>query len=36
LAIWRHFRWILYINLPYLLWGSFATILQFTITYLNR
>lgn len=36
LAIWRHFRWVLYINVPYLLWGSFATILQLTITYLNR
>lgn len=36
LAIWPHFRWVLYVNIPYLLWGSFATILQLTITYLNR
>ena len=36
LAIWPHFRWIVYANLPYLLWVSFATILQLTITYLNK
>ncbi len=28
--------WITYINLPYLLWVSFATVLQLTVTYLNR
>ncbi len=28
--------WIIYINIPYLLWVSFATVLQLTITYLNR
>lgn len=28
--------WITYINIPYLLWVSFATVLQLTITYLNR
>lgn len=28
--------WIIYANIPYLLWVSFATILQLTITYLNR
>lgn len=27
--------WIIYFNIPYLLWVSFATILQITITYLN-
>lgn len=35
LAVWRYFRWVSYINIPYLLWCSFATILQLTITYLN-
>ncbi len=35
-AIWPHFRWIVYINLPYLLWVTFATVLQITITFLNR
>ncbi|MBP6060808.1 MAG: tryptophan-rich sensory protein [Candidatus Pacebacteria bacterium] len=29
-------RWIVYANLPYLAWGTFATSLQLTITYLNR
>lgn len=29
-------KWVVYINIPYLLWVSFATILQLTITYLNR
>lgn len=35
-AIWPHAKWIAYANIPYLLWVTFATILQFTITYLNR
>ena len=35
-AIWPEFSWVVYINLPYLLWVSFATVLQITITYLNR
>jgi tryptophan-rich sensory protein len=29
-------RWVAYANIPYLLWVSFATILQLAITYLNR
>jgi tryptophan-rich sensory protein len=29
-------RWIAYIQIPYLLWVSFATVLQLTITYLNK
>ncbi len=28
--------WILYANIPYLIWVSFATVLQLTVTYLNR
>lgn len=38
-AIWRastDLRWIVYVNIPYLLWGLFATSVQFAITYLNR
>ena len=35
-AIFPHARWIAYIQIPYLLWVSFATVLQLTITYLNR
>lgn len=33
--IYKHARWVVYINIPYLLWVSFATILQLTITALN-
>lgn len=29
-------RWVVYANIPYLLWGTFATCLQITITYLNE
>ncbi|MEK7463481.1 MAG: TspO/MBR family protein [Patescibacteria group bacterium] len=35
-AIFPFARWITYIQIPYLLWVSFATALQLTITYLNR
>lgn len=34
-AIWKYERWIAYANIPYLLWVSFATVLQLTITWLN-
>ena len=37
-AIWYaspKLRWVVYVNIPYLLWGTFATCLQLTITYLN-
>jgi tryptophan-rich sensory protein len=38
-ALWHaapELRWVVYVNIPYLLWGTFATCLQLTITYLNR
>ncbi len=35
IAIWPHTRWITYAQIPYLLWVSFATALQLSITYLN-
>lgn len=35
IAIFPHFKWITYANIPYLLWGLFATCLQINITYLN-
>ncbi len=35
-AIWPHFRFVVYANIPYLLWVSFATVLQLTITWINR
>ena len=34
--IYPRYRWISYINIPYLAWVSFATVLQLTITFLNR
>ena len=37
-AVWHaspDLRWVVYANVPYLLWGIFATALQITITYLN-
>lgn len=36
IAIFPFARWITYIQIPYLLWVSFATVLQLTVTYLNR
>lgn len=36
LEIWRKYKWVAIANTPYLLWVSFATVLQITITYLNR
>jgi len=35
-AVWPYGQWITYIQIPYLLWVSFATVLQLTITYLNK
>ncbi len=35
-AIYPHSKWITYIQIPYLLWVSSATVLQLTITYLNK
>ncbi|MDD5289923.1 MAG: tryptophan-rich sensory protein [Patescibacteria group bacterium] len=35
LAIFPFAKWVSFINLPYLLWVCFATVLQLTITILN-
>jgi len=35
LAIYPRAKWIAYIQIPYLLWVSFAAVLQLAITYLN-
>ncbi|MFN3188678.1 MAG: TspO/MBR family protein [Candidatus Paceibacteria bacterium] len=35
LVIHPYAPWVTYLNIPYLLWVSFATILQANITYLN-
>lgn len=34
-AIYPHAPWVSYVNIPYLAWVCFATVLQVTITYLN-
>jgi tryptophan-rich sensory protein len=35
IAIYPYASWVTYMQIPYLLWVSFATVLQLTITYLN-
>lgn len=35
IGIYKYVPWVTYINIPYLLWVSFATVLQITITVLN-
>jgi benzodiazapine receptor len=35
-AIYPYAKWITYIQIPYLAWVSFATVLQLTITFLNK
>lgn len=34
-AIWPYATWVTYIQIPYLLWVIFATVLQLSVTYLN-
>jgi tryptophan-rich sensory protein len=36
IVIYPHAKWVTYANLPYLAWVCFATVLQLTVTYLNR
>ncbi len=35
ISIFKYKKWITYMQIPYVLWVSFATVLQLTITYLN-
>jgi tryptophan-rich sensory protein len=35
-VIFPYVRWVSFINIPYLLWVAFATVLQLTITVLNK
>ena len=35
-TIWPRVRWVALVNIPYLLWVLFATVLQLSITWLNR
>ena len=34
-GIYRYAKWVAYINIPYLVWVCFATVLQLTITFSN-
>ncbi len=34
-AVWPYMRSVVYANIPYLLWGVFATVLQVSITVMN-
>ena len=36
IVIYPHIKWVALANIPYLLWVMFATVLQLTITFLNR
>jgi translocator protein len=35
-VVYPYLHWVAYLQIPYLLWVGFATILQLTVTYLNR
>lgn len=35
-AIYPHAKWVTYMQIPYVVWVCIATVLQFSITYLNR
>lgn len=35
-GIYKYMPWVTYVNIPYLAWVCFATVLQVTITLLNR
>jgi translocator protein len=35
-AIWSHYRWVSLAQIPYFIWVSIATVLQLSITWMNR
>lgn len=35
-AVWRYHRWVAVAQIPYFIWVSIATVLQLSITWLNR
>lgn len=35
-AIWEHYRWVALAQVPYFVWVSIATVLQLSITWMNR
>ena len=34
--VYSYIHWVILINIPYLLWVCFASLLQLTVTYLNK
>lgn len=34
-TVYKHVPWVVYANIPYMLWVAFATALQLSITFLN-
>jgi len=34
-SVWPYAKWVAYLQIPYLCWVLFATVLQLSITYLN-
>lgn len=36
LAVWPHSRWVAAAQVPYFVWVSIATVLQLSITWMNR
>jgi tryptophan-rich sensory protein len=35
-SVWKTYRWLSLAQLPYLIWVSIATVLQLSITWMNR
>lgn len=35
-SVWRYYRWVAIAQVPYLVWVSIATVLQLSITWMNR
>ncbi len=35
-AVWKHHRWVALAQLPYFIWVSIATVLQLSISWVNR
>ncbi len=35
-AIWKHYRWVAILQLPYFIWVTIASVLQLSITWMNR
>ena len=35
-AVWPHYKWVAVTQMPYFVWVSIATVLQLSITWMNR